>query len=579
MKQTVFAAIVLLLVLAGAVLHPRLSPAPVALAPSASSVVLIAVEGLPVFDRAGGYAAYPHLRERSDTGATGLIPTRNGSVDELDFDAGMRVLIAGSRSPDADAPTLLTVAAGKTKFSPTAPRPFSLRRFIGRDAVQNADRFVGSLSPEATVLIVGVTPTADALANRERVAPMILSAPSLRQNAPHYLTSPSTRNRAGLCALTDVAATAAVLVGVPETIGDGRAMRTIPTALSPGELRSRLHRNATVWAQQSREQRALPALPWVLVALVIAAIFAPEGRIKTAARIAVLAAPISLVIAAPFVPAPAPPWCVYALAATATGVFAVAGARIPAWGQRLPRLLAIVTALTVGADTLTGGTLLARTPLSYSVLEAARFYGIGNEISGLFLGAALIAVGTQPLAATLLYGGAVAMTFGAPALGADAGGFVASLVAFSVLAFRGAGRKVSAGKIVAAGVAVVVAGAAFALWDGSRPAQTRTHIGGAVVRAREQGGKSLAPMIRRKVSINAYLLIFSPWSALLAAQSGAILLRARERKKAGLLAYPPPQAGLNTGIIALLLLNDSGVVAGATCALWQGGQAGEKSQT
>ncbi len=561
-KQTVLAALVLLLVIFCAAFRSRLSPTTLALSPAPNGVVLVVVEGLPLFGRDGGYAPFPHLRKRGDTGATGLVPTRNGSRDELDFDAGMRVLLAGTRSPEPDAPTLPTLAKKSAV-------PFSLRRFTGYDAARSADAFVGSLPTETTVLIVGVTPTADALAKRERVVPVILSAPYLRRNAPQFLTSPSTRNRLGLCALTDVASTVAAMLGTKKTIGDGRTMETVPASDSPTALRARLHQDAAAWAQQSREQRGLPFVPWVLVVAVLVATFAPGKRAKTAARIMVLSAPICLVVAAPVVVSPAPAWGVYALAAGVTVVLATVGVTSASWGERLPRLLAIATALTIGGDTLIGGTLLARTPFSYSVLEAARFYGIGNEMSGLFLGAAIMAVGTQSVAATLLWGGAVAVVSGAPALGADAGGFVATLIAFGVLAFRGMAGRADGQKIAAATVAAITVVTAFALWDGSRPAQNRTHIGGAVARAREQGAKSLAPMIRRKVSINAYLLIFSPWSALLAAQAGAIILRARARKKAGTLPYPPSQAALNAGIISLLLLNDSGVVAGATGALWQ----------
>ena len=568
MKQTALAAIALLFACVCAVLRGGVSPSTQALPPSPGGVVLLAVEGLPVFGQTREYDDYttlplPHIKRLADRGLVGLVTTR-GEAAQDDSDAGLHTLLAGSRSPEPDAVTLVEAAK-------SASTPFALHTFTGQYALRDADAFAGSLG-NAAVVVAGITPPADALHRRERVAPLIIWTPETDALLPRLLTSPSTRNRVGLCAATDVAATVAQLLGVRTRIGDGRAARIVATAQSPAALWTRLRGNAAAWGQQAREQKLLPGLPWMLAGLATIALFAQNSVTGRAARVAALAAPVSLIAVAPLVPSPSPAWVVYVLATLVAATLAGCAARSESWGRRLPRYLAVATAAIIAVDSCTGGFLLARTPLSYSVLEAARFYGIGNEVSGLFLGAALLAVGRH-VAATLLWGGAVAVVFGAPTLGADAGGFVAALLAFATLALvntgtAGWGKR---GVLIAAG-AIVCAVLAFAAWDGSRPLASRTHIGVAFARARQHGARSLLPMVRRKASMNARLLTSSPWAVLLLAQLTTVLLRRHQATREQVMPPVPvkraDRAALLIATLSLFVLNDSGVVAGATCALW-----------
>ena len=90
MRNVWFAAVALIVVLLCAVLRPRLSPVPEPLPASPRGVVLLAVEGLDVWQRFGD----------TTFTASGLMPTRNGTANEADFDAGLRMILSGSRTPE-----------------------------------------------------------------------------------------------------------------------------------------------------------------------------------------------------------------------------------------------------------------------------------------------------------------------------------------------------------------------------------------------------------------------------------------------------------------------------------------------
>lgn len=586
MKRVVLALVCFLLVLSAAVLRPRLSATPQLLPVSPRGVVLVAVEGLGISEARAVFG-------KTAFSGYGLMPTRNGTADDSDFSAGLRMILSGSRTPKQDAPTLLEITRQNGAF-------FQLHSFTGTNAVRDAATLVAKLtSPNGlsegrSILVVGVTPSGAALQRRERVAPVFFWTRKTPTVAPRLLTSPSTRHRTGLIAATDIPATVAALLDLPpkaQHIGDGRSIALVPVdshlqipSVNTTELlMENLQRQGAIWGLQAREQKQLPVIPWILAGLFALATFVPNASVQRTTRTMVLSLPLALITFGPFVPVGTfaftfPDSFVFFLATIPVLILGIMAGLKERLGNHLPRILAIATALTIAVDTCTGGFLLSRTPLSYSVLEAARFYGIGNEISGLFLGAAVVVVGAgQGTIATLLWGLTTAFVLGAPALGADAGGFIAALVAFAVLALArrertASGAKQNNGRFLIAGIAVLLAITAFALWDGSRPASSRTHIGEAVATAREKGWESIATIIKRKALVNVRLLTASPWAVLLYVQVITLAWGYHKKKRQERVDLVPDvhmvQSTLLATTLTLFALNDSGVVAGATCGCW-----------
>jgi hypothetical protein len=204
-------------------------------------------------------------------------------------------------------------------------------------------------------------------------------------------------------------------------------------------------------------------------------------------------------------------------AAAALAMFArLVGARRGALG-----LIGLIWFVLV-ADIVTGGHLQIDTVFGYSPIVAGRFQGFGNVAFALLAQAALVLatavlVDADPsrrrrrLAAAATFLVATVLIDGAPVLGSDVGGVLASVPAFALVVLAARGRRLDLRRafIVAAGtVAVVVALAAI---DLARPAASRTHLGRFAHRLLHgQAGSA----VQRKLAANWAILTSSPWTLL-----------------------------------------------------------------
>ncbi len=231
---------------------------------------------------------------------------------------------------------------------------------------------------------------------------------------------------------------------------------------------------------------------------------------------------------------------------------------------RITPALALVSAVGVATFCLLGW--LARAPASYEIQGGARYYGLGNEYGGLFAGAMAVLAGALAVRGALggVAGGAVmlaaAVFAGHPLLGANAGVMLGCLAgAVAVLAAALPRRRWPAAVLAAAAGVVVVAGLGIA--DSFRPESRQSHFGRAVAGIRRDGAGAALDIILRKTSLNLMLLQRSPWALLLAASAGgAAFVSWKCRRRA------PAAVWATAG--ALLVFNDSGVLAAAASSLW-----------
>jgi hypothetical protein len=492
-----------------------------------------------------------------------------------------------------------------------------------RDALRRLDRLISRLArggagagdAAAALLVVTPIPAADAAARQERLGPLALfrdrGGPAAGVDgagahpAAALLTSPSTRGTPGLVAATDIATTVTTLLGLPPqkpagggVVGAGRAMRVVGVPRGSdgaAAAASYLAGRVAAWSAQAREQRLLVAVPWMLAGALLLAAWCvaatpPNGAQPTSRRKALArglglwaaAVPAALLAAAPLAPVapPGSPGTVYAIALGISGVPPLLHALLRSPARTVLRIVCALTTLLLALDGWFGAPLLGRSPLSYSVIEAARFYGIGNEASGVLLGASLVAVGGAAAARgawpAVIGGLSVALSLGLPGLGADFGGLVAAVAGFAVLAARSPRSRSTpppaarAAALAAAGVALIVF---LVLLDARRDPERRTHIGHLAAQAAARGGGTAgaAEMARRKVTTNWRLLTTSPWAALLLAEvaAAALLLLPRWRRRpSGAGGESASWAAVATAGAVVFLVNDSGVVAAATCLLY-----------
>ncbi|MBI2915189.1 MAG: hypothetical protein HYY08_04610 [Firmicutes bacterium] len=250
-------------------------------------------------------------------------------------------------------------------------------------------------------------------------------------------------------------------------------------------------------------------------------------------------------------------------------------------------VIAVLNLLTAGAlamDLVRGASLMRGSVLGYDPVSGARFYGIGNEYMGVFLGSGIIGLtafadllGRRRLPGTIL----VALAFlgmlflvAAPSVGANVGGSIAGTAGMGVTLvalLRGRLRGRDVAVMVAAVIGVV---GLSALGDLVRGSIGQSHLG-AAVRSLDSGGLEQAFMIiNRKLAMNLKLLKWSIWSRGLLIALGVFALlfyRPTPLIKGIIAKYPSTAKGLVgttvTSIVALAV-NDSGVVAAATTIMF-----------
>jgi hypothetical protein len=247
-------------------------------------------------------------------------------------------------------------------------------------------------------------------------------------------------------------------------------------------------------------------------------------------------------------------------------------------------VICLFTVAVLGVDVMTGSGLQLETPFGLSVLEAGRFYGIGNEalgiygLSGLF-GAAWLALvllrrhaPSRRPAVVAVAAVAVFTVFasGWPGFGGKVGGTIAMVPCFLLLGMVVAGTRLNWRRILLVAVSGLALFAVFALISYLVPATGHSDIG--VFAGNTLHGRSGGLLLRKinsnlgSLSVNA----FSPLIPIVAIVTGLMLWRPAwfrlSTMPAAFAAEPLLRPVL--GVLWLMpvlgwLANDSGVIVAA----------------
>jgi len=441
------------------------------------------------------------------------------------------------------------------------------------------------------------------------------ASPLRRVAGGHLLTSPSTR-RPGIVVNTDVAPSVLAHFGLPvppQMVGRPFEFEAIAGG-SLERLESDLSRHDAVDAARPQLFRGVAILAaialWLSALLMLIGASVPRS-FRTLARallLILLSAPAAMLLVAlrPLAPS--------AMVVTVIGlslVIALVSSWLTRWrsGYVIPSLLAVGLLVY---DLVHGQRLLYWSPLSYSPASGARFYGIGNEYGGAFLGAAIIgaaallrgersSAGARALlvlrseVASLLRRVAIgalvlalAALTGLPRFGANLGMSLALGVGGAILCLylwrRQVGWPEAVGAIVAAGALV---GSALALDYVLHGAET-SHIGRFVAAIRQQGlsagrvaeWQAASSVIARKLGMNFMLVRVSVWTDAAAAALGVLGVAVAARPPLMLAAlrerawFTPAIIASVAGAAAAFALNDSGIVAAAVALIYTSGSLG-----
>ena len=222
---------------------------------------------------------------------------------------------------------------------------------------------------------------------------------------------------------------------------------------------------------------------------------------------------------------------------------AIAGGALLGFRNRGPLApfgaICLFTLAVLGIDVMTGSGLQLETPFGLSVLEAGRFYGIGNEALGIYGLSGLFGAGWLALVLLRRYPSsrrpavlavAVVAVFavfasGWPGFGGKVGGTIAMVPCFLLLAMAVAGVRLNWRRVLLVAVSGLALFAVFALISYLVPATGHSDIG--VFAGNTLHGRSGGLLLRKinsnlgSLSVNA----FSPLIPIVVIVTGLMLWR------------------------------------------------------
>lgn len=457
---------------------------------------------------------------------------------------------------------------------------------LKRAADARLSRFVGMLARELdpkTDLLMLVSPNARLVSEieGEKMGAILISGPGFRQG---MLISPSTR-KPGVVTLCDVAPTVLAFFGIKPGIDMvGRPMRQSGTGNASAAL---LEMNAQASAQAERQpaMRGVSVAQSVIVCLVVAAILltssVPVKRLAAWLVPPIAALPL-VMLYLPLIHSGGLVGTVVLLVVVTLALLGLCVLVFRSPSRAFVWLCGAVV-LSLMVDLVRGAPLMAASIASYSIVEGARYYGIGNELMGTMLGAAVIGVGMAlapgrlgKRAAGLLAVAVFGLVFvfvSAPELGAKVGGAMAMAPAMAVALLARRGWRPSFVSIsVVVLVTVLLVGGMFA-FDALRGGAEQSHAGRTVGMVAGGGAAGILDIFQRKLALNFMLVATSVWSRLLGitlAAAALLLWWGKRRLGEEFLNREESAAAIGccVGVIAAFIFNDSGVVAGATCSVF-----------
>jgi len=584
---------------------------------SAGRVVLITVDGTRLSDWSS--PALPGFGALIRDGAVGLLSTRtadNPVAEQPARASAYRTLGAGRISATA-SPATLTLAAGGAAVVASADSPAKvlgglkvpvpggftaarsrmrslvaelLRTFhlvvvdIGDSAMRTSlvrvDSFIAGVRSDLaagdTLIVASSVPPRDRRDARRYLSAVAMVGPGVR---PGSLTSSSTE-RDGIVTIADIAPTILQRLGVPvpKTM-TGRPMHVIPDAHALSDLtgleRALLHASivrgpllrATVYVGSAV---LLLALVTVLAGMSGGAASAWRAALDTV-LIATTAVPLLLMLE------PLTGNGSIARTGVLLGAVAIVGAaflRATAGSRRALAGIFAATALVVLGDLVTGGGLAERSPLSYLIVEGARFHGIGNEAMGVAIAASLfsmagvldVGLSRQRLTAAAAILALVAILMAAPRIGDKFGAIPAAIPAFAAFVVLATGRRFDLRAALAIAVVTVLGAALVIVVD---------RAGGGTHIARAVGGGS-GEILGRKAGAASRLLAFSYWMTAIVASVAAVTVLAWRRSSLvgrALWGRPAARRAVVCCFVAMagsVVANDAGVIAAAWIGLFGG---------
>ena len=237
--------------------------------------------------------------------------------------------------------------------------------------------------------------------------------------------------------------------------------------------------------------------------------------------------------------------------------------------------------LTIGLiiiDCVIGTPLMKSGIMSYDAINGARYYGVGNEYEGVTIASAVFALAvllnykkiSKWLAVVLSL--VILITSAMPSMGANVGGAISECVAYLLFILLIFDVKLDLKKIIMIGVATVLVVVAFAGLDFLMGSES--HLSVFTNQIIQEGPAAIINTFGRKIQMNMKLAKSSVWVNILIVSIviiGALIFKPSGHFKKIHDRYPMIFKGFMAsfvGCIVTLLVNDSGIVAASTAAIY-----------
>ena len=237
--------------------------------------------------------------------------------------------------------------------------------------------------------------------------------------------------------------------------------------------------------------------------------------------------------------------------------------------------------LTIGLiiiDCVIGTPLMKSGIMSYDAINGARYYGVGNEYEGVTIASAVFALAvllnykkiSKWLAVVLSL--VILITSAMPSMGANVGGAISECVAYLLFILLIFDVKLDLKKIIMIGVATVLVVVAFAGLDFLMG--TESHLAVFTNQIIQEGPAAIFNTFGRKIQMNLKLAKSSVCVNILILSIiiiGALIFKPSGYFKKIHDKYPMIFKGFMAsfvGCIVTLLVNDSGIVAASTAAIY-----------
>ncbi|NLW55504.1 MAG: hypothetical protein GX050_02565 [Firmicutes bacterium] len=422
------------------------------------------------------------------------------------------------------------------------------------------------------LILASPTPTSAALKTGNTLTPLLFWGKGTK---PGFMTSPTTR-RLGLVANLDLTPTILKLFGLDTpAFASGRPI----TYTATGNLEALLRMNQSLVRTTFFRRQTLPlflsfsalALPFLLALYLFATKIDFSGSasyhswwLGSIYFLSLL--PLSLLLTSQLTINSF--FSFIAVSVGSSALFALSYSKLSAKFNALPlQVPFFILALIIMADLFSGNHLIQNSIFGYDPMAGARYYGLGNESAGLYLGtlAALLIFWfpTRSRFVTRSFFGIFlgsALLLAAPFTGANFGAGLSAVASALTLLYVERKSSRPTHQLLRYLLYLALFALLFLCFDYFRgDLENQTHFGLLLKNLRARGPSAVMEVIRRKLRVNLRLLS-SKWTLLSVSGLTTLLVTCFSQRKHFTLL---PLSVVLSGGLAGLLLNDSGLVFSA----------------